>query len=129
MPSHSGLERAAVRISLLAMAMASRMRLLGGAGLTLEAGADAFDSDGGGLFAGGLSADAIDDQEDAAVGIEVEGVLVVAADASGVGAGGGFEGGHEHERLIGGRFGAAFSSGHLYHYRVIGGCSGLGAPF
>ena len=65
---------------------------------------------------------AIDDEENAAVGIEVEGILVVAADAAGVGAGGGFECGQEHARLKEGRLGPGFSSGFSGdgHFSIIG---------
>ena len=75
--------------------------LFGGAGLTLKAGAEALDGDGGGFFASGLAADAIDDEEDAAVGVDVEGILVISADAAGVGAAGEFEDGLHHGNPVG----------------------------
>jgi hypothetical protein len=70
--------------------------LFGGASLALKAGTEALDGNGRGFFAGSLTADAIDDEEDAAVGVNVEGVLIVSADAAGVGAAGEFEGGLHH---------------------------------
>ena len=45
--------------------------LLGGAGLAFEARADTAHGDLGGLFAGGLAADAVDHEENAALGVDV----------------------------------------------------------
>ena len=58
--------------------------LFGGAGLALQARAHALHGDLGGLLAGGLAADAIHHQEDAALGVDVERVFVVPAHPAGV---------------------------------------------
>ncbi len=58
--------------------------LLGSAGLALQARANALHRKRRRLFPRGLAADAIHHQEDAALLIDVEGVLVVTADASGI---------------------------------------------
>ncbi len=58
--------------------------LLGGAGLALQARAQTGDGDFGGLLAGGLPANPIHHAEDAAVGVQVEGVFVIVANPPGV---------------------------------------------
>jgi len=62
--------------------------LFGGAGLALEAAADAGLGDGGGAFAGGLPANAVHHQEDAALGVAVDAVFVVLPHQPGMRAGG-----------------------------------------
>ena len=66
MPSHSGRVEARRWISLLATAIASRTRSATGPGLALEPLAQHAQRDVGGLAAGRLAADAVDDDEQAA---------------------------------------------------------------
>ena len=54
----------------------------GGSGGALQAGAQKIIGGVGGLFAGGLSADPVDDEENAAFGIGVEPVFVIFAFAT-----------------------------------------------
>ncbi len=76
---HSGLARAALDDLIVGHGDGFADALFGGAGLPLQARADAPHRDLGRLLARGLPADAIHHQEDAAVRIEVQGVLVVLA--------------------------------------------------
>ena len=79
MPSHSGLSCGGAQNLVVGDGDGFADALLGGAGLALQAGAHALDGDLRGLLAGGLPADAVDHQEDAALGVDVPRVLVVLA--------------------------------------------------
>ena len=82
MPCHSGLARAGAQDFVVGDGDGFAHALLRGAGLALQAGAHAVHRDFGGLLARGLPADAIHHQEDAAVGVDVQGVFVVLAHAA-----------------------------------------------
>ena len=84
MPSHSGLACAARENLVVGHGDGFADALLGGAGLAFQAGAHAVDGDLRGLLAGVLAADAVHHQEDAALGVDVQRVFVIAAHAAGI---------------------------------------------
>ena len=101
MPSQSGLIGGGAKNFVVGQRNGFADALLGGAGLALQARAHAFHGDLRGLLAGGVTADAVDHQEDAAVGVDVPGVFVVPAHPAHVAGAGEFEAGLNHWRRCG----------------------------
>ena len=98
MPSHSGRVEARRWISLLATAIASRTRSADRPGLALEPLAQHAQGDVGGLAAGRLPANAVDDDEQAARLVNVEAILVDLTLEARIGVAGGRDRGERRHR-------------------------------